>query len=348
MTFVPLTDITVEVVAPRHHPDRIIDSIDLYAEEITTEAFMLTYDNEAVSLENLLSTIEQLTAFNNAVKKYGLTRSLIAFADYDKTLSTAIPAIPSLEALMSDRSVKSSAPVVASVEASIADAVSVFATRFKARIQNTIARIAGRAKKLDAVIIHITTLKDMVDKGRILDDKQLKTRQFLLLPHAKLTSYINAISKIEALVKHIVNEELPTNEATFKTWINKLCADFNSLGLSDTIKMTPQGKLDISTKDEVVRDNLQGHGYTKLEEFSGLVAEAVRIDKSISAFNDDLQHLFKQRWDSRNDQTMMWTHRAALTCEKTVWMLGMFVIWIGDPVIPNVLKALFACSEKKS
>ena len=70
---------------------------------------------ERYNIADHLDTISQLTAFKDAVAQYGLTRSLLAFANHDQTLSNAIPTIPAV--LTADRSVKNSQDVIAAVEA---------------------------------------------------------------------------------------------------------------------------------------------------------------------------------------------------------------------------------------
>ena len=44
----------------------------------------------------LADTLEQLSALQNVIGTFGLSRELLAFADHDQTLSHAIPEIPSL------------------------------------------------------------------------------------------------------------------------------------------------------------------------------------------------------------------------------------------------------------
>ena len=53
----------------------------------------------------LASTLEQLEVFQDTVATFGLSRELLAFADHNQILSSAIPEIPSLEAYLADANI---------------------------------------------------------------------------------------------------------------------------------------------------------------------------------------------------------------------------------------------------
>jgi len=126
MAFNPLADFKIQVEVPKHVPKVVtVDAVE-EGRLLLAEKTSLQLAKEEIELASIRSTIEQLSAFGATVSRYGLTRSLLAFADHNKVLSTAIPAIPSIETLTSDRSAKNSKDVVAAVEASVASMKEVY------------------------------------------------------------------------------------------------------------------------------------------------------------------------------------------------------------------------------
>jgi len=134
MAFNPLADFKIQVEAPKHVPKVVTGDAVEEGRLLLAEKTSLQLAKEEIELASIRSTIEQLSAFGATVSRYGLTRSLLAFADHNKVLSTAIPAIPSIETLTSDRSAKNSKDVVAAVEASVASMKEVYQHKLAAHV----------------------------------------------------------------------------------------------------------------------------------------------------------------------------------------------------------------------
>jgi len=96
-----------EAVVPAVASETILAQFPLALEAL--EDFTLL-DITFHAMQEKLETIEQLSAFKSAIEQFGCTRSLIAFANYNGSLTKALPLVPGLEAL-------DEAPMVLSDEA---------------------------------------------------------------------------------------------------------------------------------------------------------------------------------------------------------------------------------------
>jgi len=348
MTPLSLNNMQIALVEPKQKRG-VVNELDvILGSDIETESFEFTPDAESLELATILTTIDQLEAFNGSIKRYGLTRSLLAFADHDRVLSQAIPAIPALETLTSDRSVKNSADVVAAVEASIGDAIQVFVMKLKARIKNMIGRMTGKAKKLNVIILHVKTLQEMMAKGREFDETALKTRKFKLVPHDYLFAGYKSIPAKESLVKMLTETELPDSEAEFKPWLEKVRREFNALKYITETEMDQFGKLKYDySKTPNTEDTVHGHGYTNLGEFNEIAGHIESLYKSVDGYISMLNSLGEKYRVTKTTATLMWSHRASDVAFDVVYFLFLNDIWLGAYASFNVIKAMFACTEKK-
>lgn len=348
MTQLSLNNMQITLVEPKQKRD-IVNELDvILGSAIETEPFNFTPGAESLELATILTTIDQLEAFNVSVKRYGLTRSLLAFADHDRVLSQAIPAIPALEALTSDRSVKNSADVVAAVEASIGDAVQIFVMKLKARIKNMIGRMAGKVEKLDNILLHVRTLQALMAKEREFDEKAWKTRKFRLVSHDYLFGGFKSILAKEGLMKMLTETELPDTEAEFKPWLTKVRSEFNALQYATETELDQFGSLKCVQKTApITEDTVYGHGYTNLSEFNEIVRQMESIAKSLDGYRSILDGICEKYHATKNTPTLMWPHRASNIALNVLYFLFMNEIWFGDNASFDVVKAMFACTEKK-
>ena len=353
MTFVPITEMNINIEGPRRtigEKEKVVES--LRSDDIHTEAFEFRYDNEARDLEELAISIEQLSAFRDTVKRYGLTRSLISFADYDKKLSGAIAAVPALEALGSDRSVKSSSDVVVALEASIADAIEIFLRKMKARVKNLIIRITAKAERLGATALHIKTLKTMMESGRVLNEKLATTRQFKLMSRNDLFSSIKTCGDVEAFITKIARTKFPTNEVSYKEWLDEVRREFDPIGREINIKILDHGGWDILEEDLTSspwsKNTLRGYGYTKIEDFLLIVEAFEKAEKIIPQYISAVNVMYNYlRQSSVNHESEKYIRHAVASYCSLVSILTDQTSYILCTAAIDVLKAIFSCTEKK-
>lgn len=349
MTFKSISDIKIKIEAPKQTRD-VVNEIDiLLSGSIRTEKFEFLPAYESFEFKAILSTINQLTAFGASVKRYGLTRSLLAFADHDKTLSVAIPTIPSLETLTSDRSVKNSTDIIAAVEASVGDMVEVFRRKFTARVKNMIERFTSNGKKIDAELFHIKALKDMIAEGRVLDEKAISTRQFNLPNHDVLFEQYKLLPLAKTLFEKLESTHIPNDEKSYNAWLAAITPAFNAWGRMNNCKLDSHGQ--IATVDgkplseneiSVSSNTLKNHGYTNLEEFNTIADIAATCPERLKVLNAWLDRLA-----GNYTQATDYLEKALETQYSIVHQVGSWEVWVTSGASYHAMLALFACSEQK-
>ena len=351
MTLKRITDFNIRVepgISIRSADETIQET--LVTGSIYTEPFELPIDRESVHLDRCLETIEHLTALRDSIKRYGLTRSLISFADYNKALSDNIKAIPALESLTADKSVKNSTDAIAALEAGIVDHVDLFIRKLKARAKNFIARIFSNIEKLDSNILHIKTMRTMLDEGRVIDSNQAKTKKFRLLNRKELFYYFGLAAKEADFSAKLASLKLPDSEAEYKKWMTTISKEFNAIDPdSDTgFSLNEYGRLElkIGSQPEVGYNTLDGAGYT-LDDFDPIAAEFPKTEKFLKGFRQDLSRIAGLLNMSHNDPTMIYIHKAANLSYDIIWSLAVAASWNTSVAGLNVLRGIFACSVKK-
>lgn len=354
MPFIPITDIKVQIEDPQQKVVNTQNNEDILstflATECDTEAFVQTYDPESAKLDSLLETIEQLFAFNMSIKRYGLTRSLVSFADHNTNLSRSIPQVPSLENLSSDRSVKNSTDVVVAVEASIRDSIDLFVRKLAARAKNFIDRIKFQAARLNATKLHINTVKKMFDEGRVLDEEQLKTRTFKLLNRDELLRAFKNIEMAAQFSQKITSMKLPDGESEYQKWLSEIQSLFEPLGHELHVSLEDRGLSfdDIEKSSLPTKRTLTEHGYTSIEDINLIAVEYPKVEKLVLEYNGHLNRVASMLGHNEHDPTMKYLHRSSETIFNTLFILADWSVWVMDKAAFNVLKALFACSKKSN
>ena len=346
MAFVPITDLKIKIENPRitQEKENVVEA--LCSDGIRTDEFELRHDNEDRDIEKLSEAIEQLGALRDSVKRHGLTRSLVSFADYNKKLSGAISA---LESLGTDLSVRKSKDVVVALEASIADHIELFLRKLKARAKNLIARITSKVERLESDILHIKTMQKMIEEGRELSETLAKTKSFFLLDRNTLFEYFKCSYREEEFARRLVSEKLPDGEAEYKTWLTHIRDEFKKISNEVTnLEINEYGRFQVidSSRGGATRDTLSGHGY-KLEDFIAIAEEFHKSEKLLREFSSHILKIVDLLRISQNDPTMLYLHKAAVTALNIVWVLAEQTAWNKSVAAMSVLRAIFTCTEKK-
>ena len=99
---------------------------------------------------SLSETLEQLQVLSDVVSKFGMSRELLAFVDHDKTLSSAIPQIPSLESFLLDANIDTTVANEAIIE-KIKEITGKFYEAFKSHIVKYREWYSGVARFISGV-----------------------------------------------------------------------------------------------------------------------------------------------------------------------------------------------------
>lgn len=221
--------------------NNITDPCDVSFEALYTAAIDLSLLDRAMeSLQratSLADAIEHLQVFNDVIVKFGLSRELLAFVDHDKTLSTAIPAIPSLESFLLDAKIDTTAANEAIVE-KIKEATGKFYEAFKAHIvkyrawYGTVAAVINFLNNFKiALILGAGTLDCMGGAMSVVEfGKKLLSARFLVpcIAYNVIDRAIRSAKSIPAAVNEVLKLKLPTTPEERKTYTAKVRSVFKS------------------------------------------------------------------------------------------------------------------------
>ena len=170
----------------------------------------------------LVQTHTHLCALQASIKQYGLTRSLVAFADHDKALSAAIPEIPALESLNHDRSVKNSADATAALEGVINKTFEHvralgrnFIEAFKSFVRMKFGDLNAIEKKMREIVDKIKTDHLSLNREKLDQKEKLPKYTDLLATLKAICACQEAAGKVFAL-------NPPTTGDEFYGWADKV------------------------------------------------------------------------------------------------------------------------------
>ena len=177
---------------------------------------LVELESEISGLESLCMDAVGLDALHGAMESHGLSRSLLAFADRDKLLSTAITTIPSLESMGSDFGVYEP-ETVASMEG-VMDAIK----NTVAKVTSKAAEVAGKVKdvvvRMGAAVAEKAKQFGAWAKGKVLNAKATIQAH----PKATVFALLAGIAAIAAVVALMWGVPVPATPAAFTTWGNNI------------------------------------------------------------------------------------------------------------------------------
>ncbi len=232
-----------------------------------------------------LDTITQLTAFKDAVAQYGLTRSLLAFANHDQTLSNAIPAIPAV--LTADRSVKHSQDVVVAVEAALADHLQMLGMMMKSNITAVNTQSTTTKALHTKTSAQLAVLKTIMAQ-RQLNADQLTSKPMKLVACETLLAAIGALPQIQTQLDLITTTPIPVDVASYQIWSDRLRQSVAVLTPTTGVALDATGRAVVGTTYPVNQiDTLDALGYRDMAAFEQLFTAVTdglqRIDQLAAA-----------------------------------------------------------------
>lgn len=296
-------------------------------------------------LENLIQTYENLNAFKNSVMKYGLTRSLISMADYNKSLSENIPEIPSLENLHSDRSAKNSADIVAAVEVKLGTLADYIKQKIKDKISNLTKRKEINDRTWNSYLNKMHTLYTIITKDeRIFDEKEAREREVKLPKYDELIHNMKLIKELPRILQEIVDHKLPVSKEEFDHWIVEIREKIKPVEKVYVHTFSDTGRIIYNNENVIDEDykklSLSELGYDSIEKFHEIYDLFV---ESLKAFNKDVSytniqeppegdlHIFYDAFDVIDDLVYS-------SYRTNTWLTSKSM---------TAMKAIFWCTDKK-
>lgn len=266
-----------------------------------------------MEINNLVNTIQNLTAFKNSVARFGLTRSILSLADHDKTLSELIPEVPAIEVLVSDRSAKNSVDVVVAVE-----------NKISALNQYTANTITEAAKSVFAHLKDKTAMLIRTEaKMKILTDR-LVTDERSFFKEPVENAVVETAPTFEALIlgmQHvqaaqkvicaILEQKLPTNELDFNTWVSAVRTLIEPVQVAFPFTVSEIGAVEknksyVSFESFILmsEDSILALGYDSLEKLTTIHTEFQNtitslLDCDVAATQFEAAHISEGEVDTR-------------------------------------------------
>jgi len=270
-----LTDIKVQIEGPLpviETPEEISAIEMLLTTEIDRDhdLYAITLRDDLREIGTQLTTIEELSALKHSIVKYGMTRSLLSFANYNNVLSTAIATIPSMESLTSDRSVKNSQDVVAALEAAISERLEIFWKTFKARLANFFNHFKRNEEHLHKYVVRMQVLSKMMDDGRIFDTDKAKKHMLSGYPYDHLVEQLESVHRVVDVSEKLLDPNLPFTLEAFNGWHEKMRTAIESVSEITHIHVTSNGKLGTIDANRT-KKSMYEFGYDSIDKFHKLL-----------------------------------------------------------------------------
>lgn len=318
------------------------DSAKKAVEDFSVESPQLNID-EMISLEDLrlkenLNTIKQLNLLSQSIRKYGLTRSLLCFADHNKILAANIPELPFWNDFVADRSPKNSINVAIAVEG-LFDSLKESISRLLEQTEKQKIKIA----KIEKNIYDLE--KEIKNKIIYFDVELAKNKKVFLISLSDLRKACNLIMESDNILKSILSSKLPTDKSEFDIWIKSINSKLSIVGdafgvciENDTIKRKDSHFIDKKYEES----SLYSLGYTKDDDIYQLgsinidsVCESVLQDEDITDRAYNLPH------DSQN----VFTKRAVYIISEFSIFPEKNLEWI-DEMIDKTVHEIYSCTKK--
>lgn len=316
-----------------------------------TEKFVPTRYLDSLATEQIFQTVQNLIALKTSIERYGLTRSLLSFADHNKILSSTIPAIPSLESLTTDRSVKNSSSVIAALETSISDMIKNYITKIKDRVKNFLSRLTKKKEKGNETKLYLKKIEDMMNEGRVIDENCVNNYR----PKVFESQFVYKILKDTDLYHNAFQQMLiknpPTTEESYTAWVKDLQNHFNPIIKDINIYIDDHGSWEIIDNDHSGEDPEYGKktitelGYkisdihSLIELYKKTTSNLSKYDGYIRSFSDKIEYAITDQ------ESKEWCSYAENNYVSILEVLSDHTCHILDTAL-DAIKAIFHCTKK--
>ena len=315
-----------EVVADTNSSSQLLN--DLFVESLQLDAELQVDVQDILTIR---TTINELRALYVSVETYGLTPSLLHFANTNNQLSNVIPTIPSLESLSAEFTDVDRDAALEGIANTIKNTIQKILSKIKAMFDKIISRRKLRAQSIDELRKQLSHYTDMVK------DKTFNTEVFQQLT-AKLFKYDILIEFAEiatcgnSLLSDLMKLELPDTREAHEVFEKKF---------SDTIH-EHVGKYSVVFKDKfitpkVIKAQFSTMGYSE-QSFSAIGAKleayvheeltnASRLETEFNRWFEDaykrIDSMSVETWDKngyhhyQSESAMILEHALYHICEYT-------------------------------
>lgn len=308
-------------------------------------------DQDRLDLQTQRRTINELVALKHSIQRHGLTRSLVSFANHNGILSGAIPQIPAVEQLLSDRSVNKSQDVVAAIEVQIGLATTVFWRTLKARMLNMINIFRSSQEHLSSLTVKMNVLKHMIDEGRSFDEDAARTKKISLLDFGVLKEKLDALPHVEQALTKIVALGIPIGSTQSTTWMQTFIREVNALTPITGLFYNERGSLKHTQDTNRPKfASLLDHGYTSLSMFDTLLEMIPHVDmfqKHLFSHINNLEKFVTQDHDRDTDiENDHFVHQEAEDLMNFIFSIYQWSTSIGYVQLSRAMRAMFYCTIK--
>ena len=232
-----------------------------------------TFDNLVENLSKTSSSLtrrlqraktqEEIAALIAAIETYGVSPSLLAFANYNGILGRVVPSIPSVETLTPDLADLDSAKIVAELKA----------------IQFESAEEGFNFGALKEIITAITIIKTAISAYTAYKDwkEDRENHVTTVVPYATLSQQLHASDAIGPVADH-ANASLPKNKDEYADFIKQVVqasSALSTLGIHVAL-VNNAPHIAVDELPETQKVNIESVGYraTTITDLANLVTQA--------------------------------------------------------------------------
>jgi hypothetical protein len=281
-----------------------------------------------------------------------MTRSLLAFADHNQVLSSAIPAVPALEALGADRSVKNSQDIVAALEASASDMFKLFLRSFKARVANLSNLFRKNKEYIYSGLVRMQVLYTFISEGRVFNGELAKKKTIKLLSYTHLIEGLQSADKFVDVLRKIHALRLPMSVNSYEIWLDTFRKEFNSISHLTGVEVSQTGVFHQASGMSAiyVKKTMIELGYDGVDKFNNIMALLPKVYEAediIITMNEKIEsHVYEMETEIERDSIGQVTQRAAIAMMDGAYYLERRLYWLAGTQGLRAMKAIFACTEK--
>lgn len=244
--------------------------------------------------DDLASTVDDLEHLHDVIHTHGVSKSMMAFANKDGVLSSAMPAFSAMEALDDDAPADS--PEAEKAKESVMDKIKeVSAIWFKKAWEIA----TGWGMKIDAFAKAAYDRVNLAAKwfaGKTFDVAKATEEHIKAHPVAWVVGSATAAATMSAVILGLWTEKLPTDADGFKAWSEHLKTTVEKVVRDSMDKI---GEMAESAGDMVKSGTAISLGYTKdgfdsvVSAMKGLYSEGGALTKLADFFKSGVHHVFE-------------------------------------------------------
>ena len=336
-----------ELVIPDTAAQESLEHIEDDGELLSAVSELMDSADEFAALESLDSALDNLDSIRDAIALGGLTKSLVAFADQGKCLSSTVSAIPAVEAMASDFA-PGSAEAIAAQEG-VLDTIKDTVARWAKAAWDTITGFAGKLGNLVSAGWKKATEWTSWFAGKTRDAVKGAGAVVQAHPYATVAAVLTAFAAAPAVITAIWAVPLPATHVAFASWISRIAASLKSLNIPGrALTLGSRGKLKV-LKGVVKskRASLKALGYAKdsADKIISSVKTAFASGGPVSKLAGSLKDMAKKAFEflrTVGKDGWGYARRAVSTLLRITWSAITSVYGWGMNIVTSGINAVKA------